>query len=367
MVDMARCWPRLDISLLFDAAWCAGVRGFLALLLADRRLHRDLLEALHEQRHLALREEDGKLLFAEALARLRSLEVLTIGSRSFVLSELRFEQAPDLAGDVPLTAAQAAVLAPVLRNNHGLQRVRCADSWLHVHHLTNTWAREGALFWSSIASDAHARARSLQLTPSCDADCVLVAGLIARPSPCAGLSAEPRLLQGLWRCTLCRRVKPQTIRWTLELGLHGLDTLSGVALAAAETRVGGRFVKAGSFGYSNAHSMFEVSRPPPKKRRGSQLFRWLPVLLLALAALSLRLQENAYAIETGYGGALMPHHPLRMYDVHERHALGLLLTDADTAAKIGSCTVTNADPHRSFADSGSGDRHGINADDISLN
>merc|ERR1712194_42843 len=85
---------------------------------------------------------------------------------------------------------------------------------------------------------------------------------------------------------------------------------------------------------------FEDRRPAQRTTCWTSLATLLKLLLPMLVVLAMRLRENSYAIETGYPGALMHSHPLRMYDFVERQNLGMLLTGPVVAGNLGdgSCT-----------------------------
>lgn len=318
---------------LFDIVWRSGMPTFVAALATHRRMRDALLAAFNEQHCLDVSQDDMTLQLGEALGKLLSLQRLKLGNREFVLDKLRSDIDVDLAGTAPLTAQQAAVLAPLLRTNRGLCRVKCNELWLNVQLLRET-GNDTALRWQSIAPQPEG-VSGFQISPSspsCDADCVMIAGLMEAPLLAA--SQKRRSLP-------CAR-RNEARQMTLEMGFARLDSFSGIALAAAEARVGHRFVtRVSGSPCSNAWQMFDVHRPPIN---GWPCFV-LKGLLLVFLVFAMRFRENSYAYETGYPGALMGAHPLRMYDFQERLHLGMLLTGPEVAGSLGaaspSCTKSS--------------------------
>jgi len=132
--------------------------------------------------------------------------------------------------------------------------------------------------WRSLCRDGFA-----DDMPRCDAECILVAGLIRGPLP------------SRWR---------RPVAGALSLDVRCLSSTASLALVVASRRCG-----------------FHVQPIVPKvqvQSRNSADCSCVWVLLLAVLVLLLRGCENSFARENGHGGALLSQHPLKVLTFHER-------------------------------------------------
>lgn len=303
-------WHKLDSALLFDMVWQPGdLHTFTAMLVTQRKLHASLVASLNKQQSLVLHRQDVSLRLAEVVAKLVGLKSLRIAGRDFCVDDLRSQRLLDLSQLGHLTIEEAIMLAPVLRTNRELTRIKCTFAWLLVDQVRDICERGGTeVMWSSI------QPRQLGVLPGPSApDYVVFAGLLEK--------APSESREGL-RCMQRRReqrpMRLQTERDPAQW-CYGQSSLMWKAFSAAELRIGRRIV---------------WSHPsiPTAENCGclsSALHRLVLLLMCFSPMLLLRGCEHSYAIEHGYGGALMPHHPLRKFDFAERARMGLYIAAPD--------------------------------------
>lgn len=297
-----------------------------ALLPACSALRASLRAALRAQQRLQLRAEDVTLALAELLGRELqhlSLEVLEVGGECLPLAELRTAQRLELARSP--SDEQAIVLAPLLRHNARLQCLRTPGMHVDVRRLRAL--RPGSVVPWSLLRQTQGQRHWLPDTPAGDAECALVAGL---------LETRRRAPLGSWRRWLpgaLRGAAAEAPKTTLELDVCRLGAVGRRCLDAAAGRCGLKVVRLeGPWGRG----------PGPGRGEGS--FCCLVVLCLALAVPLLRVQEDSFARQTGFPGALMAQHPLKSLTFAQR--LGLeLLPDGEGAAGPAAPAAELAEGH----------------------
>ena len=219
----------LDDDSQLAVALHAGLRSLPSLLATCATLRATLTRQLAGVKSLSVSDEECTFEVAEFIAaRLPALREITVANRRFSVAWLQEEPTIDLqpAADIQMTPRAAIVVAPLIRRNVALRtlRARCVPRSNSARELLDGWlqpgrlARGGELRWSDLTI-GHQRPRDVRTGwrhpgPSCDVECLLVAGLL-------------------------RSTAPQT---TLRLGLAGLSAQSGAALAAAERRCGCRVI-----------------------------------------------------------------------------------------------------------------------------
>jgi len=282
---------------------------------------------LASQRILRVDVDDTNIPLSDFLCRrMTALDHLEVTGRSFALRVLKQATMLDFS-TIPLSSLDAIWLAPHLRANRLLHAVRPADDWLNVELLSSFGRKQ----WRTLSE-------AKRTGPLFDCECCLIAGMLCIPQE--ELMNVPRQLCGLWwRLGLWWRR-----RFCLELTLMDLGSSSGISLAAAEQRCGSELfdcrndlhesavhpVCSAQLALHNYRNALSAKRQDQQRRSCrihtrstfSLMCSHMPVAgqlgigLLLLVAL--RMQEDVYARQTGYSGALCSQHPLRVFNVRQR-------------------------------------------------
>ncbi|CAE8635592.1 unnamed protein product [Polarella glacialis] len=300
----------LDIrqDLLFEvASFCMS--SLPHLLGACSTLRRSMLDSLGKARSLAMGDADVSFGFAEILAVWGSqLETLVIEGRAFTLQDLRLQS--QISFEM-FSLKEAIMLAPILRcgsANRLAYRSRCLDL-RKLRPLS---------FGGQIRLDSGFF--GMNFSPEKDVEVVLVAGLLQIEDRGPEPHLWSHLWSRLWASVTGRRQVVGTIVLDTRYDSHSVKR----AREVASWRCGVRFVNNGpSAGQAREPSCW----PHP-------IFWFLAVALM----LVLRTFEDSHAKETGYPGALMPHHPLKLMSFVERLHQDVLLEGPAAARSIGSST-----------------------------
>lgn len=301
------------------------------LIQASQRWRTTLLSALAHQQLLALAEGDATVALAELLARELGKEsccvrCLNICGRSFIWED--FLTMESMQGR--LTSAQALLLAPVLRlHAPSLQRIQGLRLLRQVEAGT-------VLTWSSFVEGLR-RARHDAETPNDDAECILAVGVLEVVPPQPLFPWLPPLLDRLadspWSPSFLRLEVVRDRYQERQRAASGVTLGMGTWMLCRPAHLA---LKAASKRCDLSVKDISVFQKAEARRRGDSSATGccgcLPVLTMLapfiLLVLMLRFFENDFAIEMGYGGALMAQHPLKATTFAERLQYELL-TEGD--------------------------------------
>mmetsp|Transcript_96746 Transcript_96746/g.190035 ORF Transcript_96746/g.190035 Transcript_96746/m.190035 type:complete len:340 (+) Transcript_96746:109-1128(+) len=301
-----------------------------ALLAAGRNARSSALQALGRLRVLKLPEVSVvSHEFAETLGNIVvqvkahdpecSLQHIDVNGLEFSLGDVCIGR----VFNADVTAAQAAVLCPLLRANRDLHWVRCTETfqgvlWLDVRRLRAVH-RGSVVAWNEIwclAPDENRRQACRAFVAQSLVELVLVLGLIEVADP-------PRRLRHILETAASRWVP-----WPwgcFHEAPRRIDRADGVLLAMHSYTILGRTDTHGRRALSVASARCACSvkifdnMAFAHHAVSDRITTWAFLAFIVLV-LTLRVCENSYAVEAGYPGALLAQHPLRVYTFAERRA-----------------------------------------------
>jgi len=251
---------------------------------------------LRNLKKLSIQSEDVTVALAAMLAREAvRLETICWDGRDVYLAVVRSERHLDLRFTVP----EALLFSPLLRSSSSLESACPAGRLLDLRPLRRlgpgtcaTWRKD--ILRDKTYDNFYGRGASSLFAPR-EAEVALIAGVLERRQP---VDVAP--WQRLWPKSA---TVAQAARMEIDLTMLPAHSEALAALRGATRRCGVRLV--------SPPAVPEQSQDP-----GSKFFKFLGFLFLL--AVVLRIGENNHAVEAGFGGALMSHHPLKATSFAER-------------------------------------------------